>query len=267
MTTVDKILEELKPYKDKVVINPLSKEEIEIIQSKFKKRIPNYFIDFLKKIGVKQDLVWGLNEGINRFEDLGDFLPSENYFRFGDNGGEDYWLLKFDNEEDRTIYEYDYYCDFEIKSLKKTFDDLLFEALEDKIKRFENLASNDLKDWCVQFSIETGSGKFLEKELGKYVNVKLIKEPEFVETSPAGVKCYEGKIEIEGKEVLLKKQTYKGWSSPSLYFNWQESVEKMKKNSTIKKLDKALSDCVFKHTLIDYGIMNREELKRIEEKK
>ena len=41
----------------------------------------------------------------------------------------------------------------------------------------------------------------------------------------------------------------------------------MKNNSTIKKIDKALSNCVFKHVLIDYGIMNREQLKKIEEEK
>ena len=175
--------------------------------------------------------------------------------------------MKFEDESDKTIYEYDFYCDFEIKSLEKTFDELLIEGLKDIKNRHEELAPNSLKDWCVQFSVETGSGKFLEKELGKYIEVKLIKEPEYVETSPADVKCYEGEIEIEGKTLRLSKQTYKGWNSPSLYFNWQESVDEMKNNSTIKKIDKALSNCVFKHVLIDYGIMNREQLKKIEEEK
>ena len=127
MTTIDKILEELEPIKDKVVINPLSKKEIHLIQSKFKKRLPDYYVEFLGKIGLKQDLIWGLNDNISKFKDLGEFIPSENYFRFGDNGGEDYWLLKFDDEKDRTIYEYLYYNDGEIKSLNKTFDELIKE--------------------------------------------------------------------------------------------------------------------------------------------
>lgn len=267
MTTIDKILENLKPYEDKVVINPLSDEEIGIIQSKFKKRIPKYFVEFLSKIGLKQDFIFGINDGVNRFEDLSEFIQSGNYFRFGDNGGEDYWLLKFEDENDRTIYEYDFYCDFEIISVGKTFDELLLEGLEYVKSRYEKLASNNLKDWCVQFSVETGSGKLLESELGKHIKANLIKEPEYVETSPADVKCYEGVIEIEGKKLLLKKQTYKGWNSPSLYFNWQEPVEEMKNSSIIKKIDKALSNCALKHVLIDYGIMNREELNKIEEEK
>jgi hypothetical protein len=264
MTTIDKILEELKLYEDKVVISPLSNEEIEIIQSKFKKRMPKYFIEFLQKIGLKQDLVWGLNDGIGKFEDLEHFLPSENYFKFGDNGGEDYWLLKFEDENDRTIYEYDYYCDNEIKSSGKTFDDLLFEALEDKRTRYENLPLNTEKDWCVQFSIGTGSGKFLVSQLKDKLNIpfKVIKEPTFKETSEAGIKCYEGIVSIDGKEIPLGKQVIKGIGSADLYFNWQERIEEMKNNSIIKQIDKALSKCVFNHILIDYGILNRKELKK-----
>jgi len=260
MTTVDKILQELKSYKDKVVISPLSKEEVEIIQAKFKKEIPGYFKDFLLKIGLRQDLIWGLSEQII---DLGDFLPSEDYFRFGDNGGEDYWLLKFEDENDRTIYEYDFYCNYEIISLNKTFDELLFEGLEDIKKRYDDLPLNDKKDWCVQFSINTGSGRFLVTQLKDKLDfpIELIKEPEFTETSTAGVKCYEGIISINGKRVRLGKQIIKGMGSPTLYFDWQESIKDMQENSFIKKLDQALSNCVFKHSLCDYGILNREELK------
>lgn len=91
----------------------------------------------------------------------------------------------------------------------------------------------------------------------------MLKEPEYAKTSLAGVKCYEGEIEIEGRKLRLGKQTHKDWNSASLYFDWQESVEKMQHDSTIKKIDSALSNSPFEHTLIDYGILNREELKKI----
>jgi len=262
MTTIDKILEELKSIEDKVVINPLSREEIELVQSKYNKRLPNYYIEFLSKIGLKQDLVWGLNDRINRFEDLTDFLQSENYFRFGHNGGEDYWLLKFENEKDRTIYEYEYYNDGEIKSLGKTFDELLFEGLTDKKNRYDNLVLNDKKNWCVQFSIGTGSGKFLVSQLEKNLDIpiEIIKEPVYKETSEAGVKCYEGIISIDGEEIRLGKQIITGMGSSNLYFDWQETIEEMKNDSTINKINNALSKCVFKTTLIDYGILNRKDL-------
>lgn len=50
MTTIDKILNELTPYEDKVVINPLSQEEIEIIQSKFKKKFQVTLLNFYEKL-------------------------------------------------------------------------------------------------------------------------------------------------------------------------------------------------------------------------
>ncbi len=258
MTTIDKILGELQPYEDKVLINPLSNEEIEQIQSKYKNKLPEYFLDFLRKIGLKQDFIFGINENINDFEDLSDFIQSNNYFRFGKNGGEDYLLLSF-NENDNTIYEYDYYCDFEIKSLEKTFDDLLIQSLNNVRSNYKELVFNTLKYWSVQFSIETENGKDLENELGKFLKVKLIKEPEYIETSPAEVECYEGEIEIEEKKVVLSKQTYKYWDKPTLYFDWEESIQKMKINSIIKKIDKSLSNCPFNYDLIDYGIICKKK--------
>ncbi|MCT4639499.1 MAG: SMI1/KNR4 family protein [Bacteroidales bacterium] len=267
MNLIDKILKDLEPFKDKILISPLSVGEVDLIQSKFNKKLPEYFKEFLLKIGLKQDLIWGINEGVNRFQDLREFLESEDYFRFGDNGGEDYWLLKFEDENNRMIYELDHYNSMEIRSLNKTFDDLLVAGIEEIKKKYDDLDSNEIKDWCVQFSVETGSGKFLEKELGKYLTVKLINKPVFVEESSAGVKCYEGEIEIEGQIKKLKEQSYEGWSNSSLYFNWQESVKQMQENSLIKKIDGALSNCVFKHTLIDYGILNRDELQDIETEK
>lgn len=257
-SVIDEVLEASKPYEDKIFICPLIEEEVEIIRNKFEKPLPEYFKEFLLKVGLKQDLVWGLCDRVRDFEDLGDFLPSDDYFRFGHNGGEDYWLLKFD-EKDTTIYEYEFYNSGEIISMKKTFDELLWEGLESTKERYDVLPSNSVKDWFIEFSVNTSSERFLEKELGKYLNVKIIKEVECVETLPAGAKRYEGEIEIEGKQTTLKK------SDSGLYFNWQEPVFEMKENSIAKKIDAALSKCVFKHAMCDMGIMNREGLKNISE--
>ncbi len=259
MDFIDQILNDLKPYEDKVVLSPLSEQEIESIQSKFKKRLPDYYKYFLKKIGLKQDFIWGLQDSINRFQDLNEFLSSEDYFRIGDNGGEDYWLIKFENEIDRTIYEYDYYCNGEIKSIGKTFDQLLAEALEDIKTRYPKLTPNSQKEWCVQFSINTGSPDFLIAQLKNKIDIpiKQISKIEYTDTTKAGVKSYKGLISINGQEVPISKQVILGAGSTNLYFNWKESIKDMQEHSFIKKLDKALDDCVFQHTLIDYGILDK----------
>lgn len=222
-SVIDEVLEASKPYEDKIFICPLTEEEVEIIQNKFDKPLPNYYKEFLLKIGLKQDLVWGLCDRIRDFKDLGDILPSDDYFRFGHNGGEDYWLLKFD-EKDKTIYEYEFYNSGEIISMKKTFDELLWESLESTKERYDVLSSNSVKDWFVEFSVNTSSERFLEKELGKYLNIKIIKELECVEIFSTGAKRYENEIEIKGKQIKLKK------GLTGLYFKWQEPVFEMKKN-------------------------------------
>jgi len=251
-------LEASKPYEDKIFICPLTEKEVEIIQNKFDQPLPDYFKEFLLKVGLKQDLVWGLCDRIRDFKDLGDFLPSDDYFRFGHNGGEDYWLLKFD-EKDRIIYEYEFYNSGEIISMKKTFDELLWEGLESTKERYDVLPSNSVKDWFVEFSVNTSSDSFFEKELSKYLNIEIIKRLECVEIFPTDKKRYEGEIEIEGKRATLKK------SDSGLYFKWQEPVFEMIENSTIKEIDVALSKCVFQYGMVDYGIMDREALKKIEE--
>lgn len=259
-SVIDEVLEASKPYEDKILICPLTEEEVEIIQNKFDKPLPNYFKEFLLKVGLKQDLVWGLCDRIFDFEDLGDFLLSNDYFRFGHNGGEDYWLLKFD-EKDKTIYEYEFYNSGQIISMKKTFDELLWEGLESAKERYDVLPSNSVKDWFVEFSVNTSSDNFLEKELSPHLDFKISKRLECVQTSFKGKKYYEGEIEIEGKRTILKK------SDSGLYFKWQEPVFEMKENSTIKKIDAALSKCVFQHEMLEYGIMNREAVKKIEEER
>jgi len=263
MKLIDQILNDLKPYLDKVVITPLSNQEIDFIQNKFKKKLPNYYKYFLKNIGLKQDFIWGLKYSKNRFQDLNDFLSSEDYFQFGDNGGEDYWLLKFENETDRTVYDYDFYNHGEIKSLGKTFDQLLTEAFEDIKTRYPVLIPNSQKEWCVQFSINTGSLNFMISQLKEKIDlpIQLISKIEYTETSVAGVKCYEGIISIKGKEIRIGKQVISGVGSSNLFFNWQESIKVMQENSLIKKLDTALKDCVFQHKLIDYGILKKDQLK------
>lgn len=254
MGLIDEILEKLKPYEDKVLIFPLTDDEVELIQAKYKKKLPEYFKEFLLKIGLKQNLVFGINENRNRFEDISEFIGSEDYFQFGDNGGEDYWLLKFEDENYKMIYEYDHYCNFEIVSLYKTFDELLLEGLKKIEENYKDLALNKDKKWRVQFCLEADDTFELFQNLKPVLDVKLLKEVEFVDTSEAGVSSYEGQVSINGRVVSLSKQSFDGWLKSSYYFDLEESVAEMKNDSFIRKIDKALSDCALEISMVDYGV-------------
>lgn len=260
MTIIDKALKAIEPYKDKVFLNPLSDEEVALIQSNYNKKLPNYFVEFLKKVGIKQDFVWDIIDNISRFDALEDFLPSTDYFQFGDRA-EDYWLLKFD-DNDQNIYEYDYYNEGRIKPLGKTFEDLLFEAVDDIKNRYNELIPNHQKDWCVEFHLYTSNARFIEKELSKYLNIKLLKDFNYKENIPND-ESYKGEIEIEGEKIILSKSKFRTGNS-MISFDYREPVNRVKGDSMIKKIDEALLKCVFPHGLADYGILNRKDLENDE---
>jgi len=257
---IEMFINKLSDFKDKVTIGPLSKTEVNEIERILDRKLPTYYRDFLLQVGLKQDLVWGLNDKINDFDPLEDFLPdgeSKRFFRFGNNGGEDYWLLRNDDPTDKTIYEFDYYCDFEIKSLNKTFNDLLNEAIQQLAEDQNQLASNSDKVWTVQFSIDTNNESNIIESLRAEFNCEIIDEVIYTETSPSKVVCSEGKIKLQGIETTLKKQEYESWETASFYFDWKESVTDMNENSLIKRIEENLKRSQLKVTLVDYGIMEK----------
>jgi hypothetical protein len=255
--TLQEFVEKLKEFESKVTINPLTEDEVDNIELVLNRGLPHYYREFLLKIGLKQDAIWGLFDSVSDFDPLLDFLPEEaatNYFRFGHNGGEDYWLLRNDDPTDRTIYEYEYYGDGEIKSLGKTFDELLDEAILLLTENKDKLPDNSQKVWAVQFSIDNDSITPVIESLRKEFECNLSREMSKTEVSSAGVICSEGSIVLQGKEILIKKQEYKTWETASYSFDWKESVGEMTNKSLIKRIENRLKSDGLKVTLIDYGI-------------
>lgn len=257
--SLDQFIEKLKKFESKVTITPLEEFEVLNIESILNRKLPLYYREFLLKIGLKQDAIWGLNDSVSDFDPLHDFLPSGqsmNFFRFGHNGGEDYWLLRNDDSNDRTIYEYEYYGDGMIKSLGRTFDDLLEESILLLTESHERLTANSEKVWSVQFSIDTDDINLIIESLRHEFDCNLSKDMEKTEVSPAGVICSEGGITLQGVEISIRKQEYKTWETASYYFDWREPVDIMKEDSIIKRMEKRLKDDGLKVTLIDYGILD-----------
>lgn len=106
--TVAEFKEKLKEFELTVVTSPLNESEVTFIESILSRKLPNYYREFLLPIGLKQDVIWGLNDRIRDFDPLVNFLPdgqSQYFFQVGNNGIEgDYWLLRSDDWSDRTPY-------------------------------------------------------------------------------------------------------------------------------------------------------------------
>lgn len=258
---IEKFIEKIKCFDQKVAISPLDEIEVIKIESILDRKLPKYYREFLLNVGLKQDVVWGLNDRIEDFDPLENFLPngeSKKFFRFGHNGGEDYWLLRNDDPNDRMIYEYDFYCDFEIKSLSKTFDDLLDEAIQQLSNNKDKLTDNSQKVWAVQFSIDTNYDSEIIGVLNEEFDCSLKKEICLTEVTAEGVKCSEGIMSLNGIEISIKKQECSDWETASFYFDWKESISDMNENSLIKRIERRLNSEGLKVTLIDYGIMQQK---------
>src|SRR5690606_30759623 len=116
-------------------------------------------------------------------------------FRFGHNGGDDYWLLRNDDWSDRTIYEFDYYNEANIKSLGITFDDLLDQAPQNLTETRDGLIDNSKKVWSIQFSIDTTDVIEIINSLKKEFNCCLLKAIENTHVSSTGVISSEGTMQ------------------------------------------------------------------------
>jgi hypothetical protein len=261
-TFIDKFIEQLIPYTGKIVIHPLLNEEINALEDKVNKKLPDYYKEFLAKVGLKQDVIWGLNDRIKDFVPLDGFLPEDQaykFFRFGHDGGEEYWLLRTDDPSDDTIYEFNYDTDQSIVNTGRNFKKLLEDAIIKLEKNKHTLVDNALKIWPVQFSIRTMNEQLIINAINNSIACKMIRALETTQVSAAGLICAEGEMQVGNVKVKLMKHEHEDWSSPLYYFDWIESIEEMKRDSKVHKILTALRSDKLDVNLVEYGIMNKND--------
>ncbi|NOT50974.1 MAG: SMI1/KNR4 family protein [Chitinophagaceae bacterium] len=248
------IKRQLEPFKDKVFYYGLTENEVTDIEQKLGKAFPIYFREFLKLFGVRQDFVFGLLRKEIEFVGRTDYLPDEikkSFILIGDNGGEDFWLLNTENQNDKNIYEWQHWLDGEVVKLGYDFDTLLKENIAKLSDTEIERETNDKKSWCVQFAITTDD----EQKIYSTIPLTLVQDWEFIETSPAQVHCYEAKAKLVDKVIRFSRQEYAGWSSPIYYFNSKEPANEFGQKSLIKEIDAKLQKSFPNYGLIDYGIL------------
>lgn len=251
MINYDKILQQLTPYKDIVFYYGLTEDAILEIEQKIHTRFPSYFREFLKIFGVRQDWVFELITDENTFIKRTAYLPQQIrdlYVLVGENGGEDFWLLNARDERDTDIYEW---YDGEITNLGFNFESLLERNIFKLSNKETSRESNESKSWCVQFSIPTNN----EPKIYSTIPLKIIREWELREITPAKVYCYETTAKLVDKTISFRKSEFSGWSSPSYYFDLKEPVSQFGQYSLIKEIDAKLKEAFPKYKLIDYGIL------------
>ncbi len=264
---IDEILNKIKSHIDKIYFFPLEDSEIITIQKILGVIFPDIYTSYLKKIGLKQDLIephkyseLQLFESEQDFIDQKDFLQdiiennAEIYFAFGHNGCGDLFLLKRKEENDNYIYEV-LHDTGEIIKIDMSYSDFLRCEVNLTLDSIDDHKKNENKKWSVQFSLKTDSENNIITVLNQEFDANLSEDWEFIDESPAKVREFHKKLMINQKEFILKKLEYENWENPNYFFNMEESLNQIN-DSMIKKLHNLFSKHQYLgYKLIDYGIL------------
>ena len=265
------IKKRLRTINKAIVFSPLTKAAIKKLEKQLNVVFPDYLVNYLSLFGFEQNLCDCF------FQAESDFLAHNkemhaseymrNYLMVGDKYGEDFWLIRLDDANDRRIYNWE---DDEIIETENTFDSFIQDA--DKYRSSTNFAPEEEtidesqwpQIWSVQFSICTTN----EAEI--YEAIPLIRTSEWElseehknDSNPQDTAyTHTAKALLDGKEILFTRFTPGLNPSISYSFDWKELVDSQKTNSKIKEWSAALESKVESFILIHYAYLDPAEYSR-----
>ena len=260
---MEMLLSQIKGFDEKIVIMPLKDTEIRKLEKVTKVKLPDYYILFLKKVGIFQDL---LNYELFDVESLvveKNFInrvvkkEPEIYFPFAANGSGDLFVITDRSKNDNYVYII-YHETGRVSRKKSTFYDIVAKAINKAIKNYKKLKPNDKKEWAVQFSFSTNDDSGIIELMKKFYKITYMSEWNYIDKSSAGVKEYNKIINTKKAEFVLSRLEYKKWDTHSYSFDFSEKVTNIKnKGSLIVKMKRAFNKKKeLGFILVDYGIHN-----------
>ncbi|MFZ4861138.1 SMI1/KNR4 family protein [Sphingobacterium sp. Mn56C] len=255
MIPYNEILEQIKPVDTQIFRLGLSEEEIQQLQEHSVPKLPNYYVDFLKIFGFQQDFVQGLFTDKRLFlthnTDLQEAAASApflgNYVIIGDNNGEDFWMLRTDDEEDLNVYNW---VDDEVEDTEMTFMDLLQHAVLMRTDPNTFWESNANKFWHVQFNIPTANADLLYATLP--LEIKSDWRLVDGDTDAAEV-LYCCDAELSGKQIRLNKSERPSRNYTLYSFDWYEPLSQTKIDSHIRLWQDVLEKNFKNFSYLDFG--------------
>lgn len=250
MINYQDIKERVKAVGDKVFYIPMTEAEVANLEQEVGIAFPAYYRDFLLTFGMQQDFVQGLFTDVSDFLEQNSYLQEAvpNYLMIGDNGGEDYWILRTEKVNSQRIFNW---VDDEIEKTDFTFEELVTHALEQLEEEDVLLLDNSEKSWCVQFAITTKD----EEALYQALPLKLTSKWTLSEQSEAGVDEYIAQAVLNGEAIEMSRLTYGSGSTPTYFIDYKESLDSVKKQGQIKQWTTVLEAKFPEFNLVDYGVL------------
>jgi len=269
--TVAEILTPLDPLWDRIIRRPMSETEIDDLSNLVGLPVPKEFRDYLRHVGLFQDLTHWNVSSIEMFEKPEEFSsarafltetlihPQPDLFPFGGDGNGNLFCLPSDEGKICSIHFVDHGTG-KVKQ-QKAFSVWLESIVKKVLKNIEKRPLNEQKVWCVQFSFSKTVFLKLIELMSTVWKMELI-DPDWMnhDTSPANVTSSDRRIRINGIIIKVRQLKYAGWEVPLLSFNMQEPCLIDIAQSKIRMLDALFKKKCPDYTLVDYGPMDSKGL-------
>jgi hypothetical protein len=268
--SVQDILAQLDQYWDRIVRRPMSPAEIDDLEKRVGLSAPAPFRDYLSRVGLFQDLTWGVSSEIEVFDKPAEFAKEREFIAdiLGPRGRE---LFPLGHDGAGNIYALGrlpsgacHICFVDHERVSVTIGEPFTAWLEgvvaDVLKDIGERVPNDRKAWCVQFSLKGALFADLVQILSSVGEAKEIDaEWRNPDTSPAGVTSTERRLMLDGETFKVTRLEYPGWRAPLLSFDMHEPVTTDAEHSRIRALNALFQARCSGYKLVDYGPLEMTE--------
>jgi len=269
--TIQEILAPLDPHWDRIIRQPMSAREVDALQRQVGISMPEPLRNYLRQVGLFQDLTWWETSSIEVYEQPSEFIAAREFllkilpakkaelFPFGGDGAGNIFCLPLADDMPCRIHLVDH--ETAKVSKQKEFTVWLQSIVAKVLRGIRRRPPNERKVWAVQFMFRQTSFDELRKLLGSAGAVKLIDSDwGNPDKSSAGVRSTDRRLEWNGVPLQLTRMECSDWDSPMLSFDMREPLQQGLEHSRIRVLDALFKAKCPDYKLVDYGPLDSSQL-------
>ena len=268
MSVTERLLVQLDPYWDRIARRPLSVPALQQLENAVGQPLPRCLIDFLRTVGLFQDLTSVESNAVLVFESITEYVAARQdlldglygevdmkLLPFGHNGAGDLFALRETAKQDADIYFLSQ-TNASAEPTGTTFNQWLQSIVDETRANIDRRVPTRDKQWHVQFAFRGANFDAILDVMQQVGTVNILSSDwELVEVSSTGVKKSTAQMQFDGTLLNIKRLDYPHWVSPWYFIDMNEPLELTTDGSKIQQLDDLFYARVPGYGLINYGAM------------
>jgi hypothetical protein len=268
MSITDRLLAQLDPDWERIARRPLSAAALTQLESAVGQSLPRCLADFLRKVGLFQDLTSVDSNAVLVFESITEYVAARQdlldglygevdmkLLPFGHNGAGDVFALRETAKHDADIYFLSQ-ASASAASTGTTFNQWLQSIVDETRSSMDRRIPTRDKQWHVQFAFRGADFDTILDTMGQVGAVSVLSSDwELVEVSTTGVKKSTAQMQFDDTLLHVKRLEYPHWVSPWFFIDMNEPLDLTGSASKIQQLDDLFYARVPGYGLINYGAL------------